>query len=243
MYNSSVAMLDIFDSSKYSNANMCVMGTSGAGKTYLLQLLALRHRCQGTQLFIIVPLKGHEFRRPARLSAGGTSSFLPASQECVNIMEIRHRQRDVASKRDDSILADKIQKLHIFFTLIKHNITYEERHFLDNALVETYSRFGMTHENESLYDDAGELKPMPCLADLYAVLSETTETKLLSQARKVRSLSDEETSQIIRYKKGQGLFCSSFVRTCIGFASSMDEYELISTDRKAVAAKEGINSI
>ena len=59
------------------------------------------------------------------------------------------------------------------------------------------------------------------------------------RVRKVLSLSDEETSQIVRYKKGHGLLISSFIRTCIGFASSVDEYELISTDRKAVAAREG----
>ena len=41
-YNRSVAILDIFDSDKYANANGCIYGTTGAGKTFLLQTMALR---------------------------------------------------------------------------------------------------------------------------------------------------------------------------------------------------------
>ena len=46
LHNRSVCMLDIFDSSKYSNAGMILMGMSGAGKTFLLQLTASRLRQQ-----------------------------------------------------------------------------------------------------------------------------------------------------------------------------------------------------
>ena len=60
-YNRSVAILDIFDSDKYANANGCIYGTTGAGKTFLLQNMALRFRMQGTQVFIIAPVKGHEY--------------------------------------------------------------------------------------------------------------------------------------------------------------------------------------
>ncbi|GHU94309.1 hypothetical protein FACS1894208_05140 [Clostridia bacterium] len=154
LYNSSVALLDVFDSRKYSNANMCVMGTSGAGKTYLLQLLALRHRCQGTRVFIIAPLKGHEFKPACDAIGGKYIKLSPASEECINIMEIRNEP-----------LPDKIQKLHIFFTLMKPNITHEERNILDNALVETYKR-----------------NPAPCLADLYAVLGDNPDARFLRQS-------------------------------------------------------------
>lgn len=65
-YNSSVAILDIFDSNKYSNANGCILGMSGAGKTFLMQLMALRLRLQGTQVFILAPIKGHEFAAACR---------------------------------------------------------------------------------------------------------------------------------------------------------------------------------
>ena len=180
-HNRSVAIVDIFDSTKYSNANMCIMGMSGAGKTFLLQLMALRLRMQDTQVFIIAPLKGHEFRPACEAIGGKYIKLSPSSQDCINVLEIRKTTLDTDNEiselesRDDSILADKIQKLHIFFALLKPDITHEERNFLDVALVECYKRFGITHENSSI---AG--KKMPILRDLFKVLAERPETKNLS---------------------------------------------------------------
>ena len=62
-HNNSLVIVDIFNSRTYKNANMVLLGTSGAGKTFTLQLVALRMRRKGTQVFIIAPLKGHEFLR------------------------------------------------------------------------------------------------------------------------------------------------------------------------------------
>ena len=43
-YNSSLIIVDIFNSAVYKNANMSILGTSGAGKTFTMQLMALRMR-------------------------------------------------------------------------------------------------------------------------------------------------------------------------------------------------------
>jgi len=96
-------------------------------------------------------------------------------------MEIRKTTLDTDHEiggqegRDDSLLADKIQKLHIFFSLLKPNITDEERNFLDVALVDCYGRFWITHDNDSIKG-----KQMPILKDLYDVLSEKPETRTLA---------------------------------------------------------------
>ena len=42
-YNSSLIIVDIFNSAVYKNANMAILGTSGAGKTFTMQLLSLIH--------------------------------------------------------------------------------------------------------------------------------------------------------------------------------------------------------
>lgn len=55
-HNNSLVIVDIFNSRTYKNANMVLLGTSGAGKTFTLQLVALRMRRKGTQVFIIAPL-------------------------------------------------------------------------------------------------------------------------------------------------------------------------------------------
>ena len=39
-HNNSLVIVDIFNSRVYKNANMVLLGTSGAGKTFTLQLIA-----------------------------------------------------------------------------------------------------------------------------------------------------------------------------------------------------------
>lgn len=188
LHNRSVCMLDIFDSSKYANANMSILGMSGAGKTFLLQLIAMRLRQQDIQVFIIAPLKGYEFRPACEAMGGLYVKLSPSSNDCINIMEIRRATLDTDAAlanhtdRGDSLLADKIAKLHIFFSLLRPSITEEERHYLDSALVECYKRFGINHTNSSLYDEDGYFKEMPILKDLHDVLSEKVETRMLALA-------------------------------------------------------------
>ena len=52
-HNNSLIIVDIFDSRVYKNANIAILGTSGAGKTFTLQLMALRMRRKGIQVFSI----------------------------------------------------------------------------------------------------------------------------------------------------------------------------------------------
>jgi len=157
---------------------------SGAGKTFLLQLMALRFREQGVQVFIVAPLKGHEFRPACEAINGKYIKLSPSSNDCINIMDIRRVSLDtdseLGSSREDSLLADKIQKLHIFFALLKLNITDEERHYLDTSLIECYAKREITHDNGSLFNEDGSFKEMPTLKDLYAILEVHPEAKNLA---------------------------------------------------------------
>ena len=130
-HNNSLVIVDIFNSRVYKNANMVLLGTSGAGKTFTLQLIALRMRRKGTQVFIIAPLKGHEFLRACN-NIGG--EFI---------------------------------------------ISHEERQLLDEALIRTYAKKGITHNNESLIDPEhpDRYREMPLLGDIYEILMESPETR------------------------------------------------------------------
>lgn len=186
--NKSLVFVDNFDSSKYNNANMAILGTSGAGKTYTLQCLALRMREKGQQVFIIAPEKGHEMERACR-SIGGTYIKISAgSAQCINIMEIRKRDTTMTEILDggvdggESILMKKIQQLHIFFSLLIPDMNYEERQLLDEAIGMTYKGFGITDDNASLDDpnNPGHYRPMPILQDLHEELKKGgEETKRL----------------------------------------------------------------
>ena len=181
-YNNSVAILDIFDSDKYPNANGCILGMSGAGKSFLMQCMALRMRMQGTQVFIIAPIKGHEFLDACESVGGKYIRIAPSSKDCINIMEIRKTSLSTdyefkKETRDDSILAEKLQKLMIFFSLIKSDITQNELNLIDSAVIRTYQNFGITFDNSSLYRENGSFKKMPTLKDLYNELKSKEETK------------------------------------------------------------------
>lgn len=184
-YNRSVAILDIFDSDKYANANGSIYGTTGAGKTFLLQNMALRFRMQGTQVFIIAPVKGHEYIDACEAIGGKYIKIAPSSKDCINIMEIRKTSlsTDYEIKEDtrgDSILAEKLQNLMIFFTLIKSDIKQDELNLLDSAVIRTYAKFGIDFDNKSLFNKEGKFKKMPTLKDLYEELLSKDETKGLA---------------------------------------------------------------
>lgn len=185
-YNNSLIIVDIFNSKIYKNANMAILGTSGAGKTFTLQLMAMRLREKNVQVFILAPLKGHEFRRACHNIDGEFIQISPASHHCINIMEIRKTDQkaniclDGDQRAERSELAAKIQRLHIFFSLLIPDMSHEERQLLDEALIKTYALKGITHQNASLYQQDGSYKPMPVLGDVYAVLMENPETKRMA---------------------------------------------------------------
>ena len=182
-YNSSLIIVDIFNSAIYKNANMAILGTSGAGKTFTMQLMALRMRRKNIPVFIIAPLKGHEFHRACANVGGELIQISPASPHCINVMEIRKVDRSVSELLDGpgiqlSELAAKIQQLHIFFSLLIPDMSHEERQLLDEALIRTYNSKGITHDNASLEDPAnpGCYREMPVLGDLYEILKAAPET-------------------------------------------------------------------
>lgn len=178
-FNNSLCILDLFNSKKYKNANLNLIGTSGAGKTFTLQLLAMRMRMRGIQSFIIAPIKGHEFIRACNGIGGTFISIAPGSPHCINIMEIRHTEStelvDTGYPEMESRLSKKLQQLMIFFGLLVPDLTNEEEQLIDDAIIKTYQRFGITHDNNSIFEDNDperrELKTMPVLGDLYNQLS------------------------------------------------------------------------
>lgn len=124
-HNNSLCIVDLFNTKKNKNANLTMCGTSGAGKTFLLQLLALRMRMRGIQCYIVAPIKGHEFKRACDKIGGQFVKIAPGSPHCINVMEIRHTISpemelidDVDYNDMDSMLAKKIQQLMIFFSLL-----------------------------------------------------------------------------------------------------------------------------
>ena len=186
MYNRSPAFLDPYNDYKYTNGNIWIGGSSGAGKTFTLNCLGGRLRQQGKRVIFIIPKKGHEFRPLCEQLGGLYLRLSPSSKDCPNVMAIRRKSLDSyaglknLAARDDSVLAEKISHLIIWYSLQKRDLSDEDKNHLDSSLVECFRRYGITFDNASIVKEDGSFKEMPIIPDWYAVLNENPETRHLA---------------------------------------------------------------
>lgn len=174
--NGSLVMPDVFDTARYKNANMFIVGSSGAGKTYNMLTQALHTREAGIQVFIIAPLKGKEFKRSCDAIGGEFIRIAPGSPHCINVMAIRKNDERTAmvskildsDDMEESILSEKISSLETLFEIMVPDISNEEEQLLNGHMMRTYRKFGITDDNASLIDpeNPGEYRLMPTLRDL-----------------------------------------------------------------------------
>lgn len=180
--NRSLMVTDIFDTKKYPNANMIILGSSGFGKTFLLMLLAYSFRLTGRPVFVILPEKGHEWKRLVQAIGGTYVELAPGYKDCINIMAIRPQVEldesliDTADVDDSPLLSKKIQQIITWIQLNKPNnqMTDEEESAISTVLTKLYDSFGITADNDSIWEDEEKriLKPMPIIEDFYKLAKE-----------------------------------------------------------------------
>lgn len=170
-----------FDTHTYSNANMVLLGTSGAGKTFTEQLIAQRMLMTGIHDYFIIPKKGYEYRRGCNNVNGAFISLSPGSKDCVNVLEIRPEKElnaevlaeDISVFRKN-MLAHKTTSLILWIQLLmgKEKMSITQYNELSVHITLLYESFGITTDPDSLYEDrqAGTLKKMPIISDLYQQL-------------------------------------------------------------------------
>mgnify|MGYP004464531899 FL=1 len=185
MNNNSLVFIDKYNNNKYKNSNMCIFGTSGAGKSYYTKLLILRYRLLGIEQYVIDPER--EYENLCKNLDGVLLKIGPNSDTYINIFDIREESLE---ENQNGYLATKIGKLIGFFNLVFGNINEEEKSIIEEKLIETYKRKGINFDDETLYkeDDKDkinikrkfkETEDMPILEDFYNVLSEDKKTEKL----------------------------------------------------------------
>lgn len=185
--NGSMVVLDNFDRTKYPNGNMLITGSSGGGKSYLLQTLALRYCALGIPVYAVLALKGHEWERGCR-AAGGTFIRLASGSDCnINILDIRpvdprSNNSILGFTSNESRLFKKIQTVHAFISLIIPKTSNVEDNIIDKALIKTYADFDITEDNESLFNSDGTIKTMPTLKEFYYNLPDIDDAKNIKAA-------------------------------------------------------------
>lgn len=173
--NKSIVAINNFNTNYYANANISIFGMTGSGKTYSSQIIAKGMRIAGNRVFFICPLKAHEFYRGCMGLNGTYIQLGPGSQNRINICEIRPETSiDKGMLQDqgrvtNSLLAKKISSLLTWINLnnLKHPMSEDELDEAEKALTGLYYDFGFTTDNESVYDEDGNVRPSPYISDVY----------------------------------------------------------------------------
>lgn len=105
------------------------------------------------------------------------ASIGPGSKFRINVMEIRNEGKlDESKVKDDtvinskSLLAKQINDMIIWLNLnLDTSMTLKEYNRLNVILTDIYNDFGITDDNDSIFEDlkTKKLKKMPILGDLY----------------------------------------------------------------------------
>ncbi len=179
-FDKSIIMLDRFCTSKYKNANMFVVGTSGSGKSYFTKLMINRNRFLNINQFVIDP--DREYKKLCESLEGTIINF--GANQTINVFDIR----ETSLEEGESFLLNKISKLNVFFSMLFENMTEEEMAMLEEVIISCYKKYGITENNSSLYvenEKSAFFKTkkfcsrnnMPRMLDLYDALKENKKLK------------------------------------------------------------------
>lgn len=155
--------LVIFDRYKLENANMVVFAKSGAGKSFTVKLEALRSMMLGTEVVIIDPENEYQKLSDA---VGGTYIRLSLnSQTRINPFDL---PKVIDTDEADDALRANLITLHGLLKLMLGGsvsaLTPAEEADLDQALIDTYARVGITS------DPLTHNSTPPTIGDLYDTL-------------------------------------------------------------------------
>lgn len=191
--NGSPVVLDQFNRKRVNNQHIFIAGETGAGKTTTLMLIALRARVKQMPVYIIAPEKQDEYKRITSAIGGQFIDISAGSPDRINIMEIfpvdetsRDKIAFIDGEEDageSSYLIRKVSTLSDFFSLHIQNITSTEKFDLEEAIIETYRKKGITSDNGSLWADKEHTryKKMPVISDLIEELSHRPDTTRIAK--------------------------------------------------------------
>ena len=155
IYNDSLVFIDRYDTKKYKNANICIFGTSGAGKSFYTKLLILRYKLLGIKQYIIDP--DREYNKICEKLDGVLIKIGPTSNTYINILEIR---QESIEEGENGYLAIKISKLIGFFNLIFGEMDEEEKAILEEKIILTYKEKNITFDDKSLFNENNKFKKL-----------------------------------------------------------------------------------
>lgn len=181
----SLVTVNFFNRKVFTSPNIFVSGTTGAGKTFSLLLMAIRIRLSQIPVYIIAPEKENEFGRLTEEMGGQFVQIYNGSQSRINILDLflpsAEAEKELAeingSAGSSSLVAQKCQTVERLFGMLLGDgskLEFEEKQALSMAVKNTYAKFGITENNDTIWADSAHSvkKKMPILSDLGATLRE-----------------------------------------------------------------------
>jgi len=151
--------LIIFDRFSMENANCCIFGKAGGGKSYAIKVEILRSLMFGTDVIVIDP--ENEYQYLAETTDGAFFKISLTSKHHINPFDISPPGPDETS---EEILRSKIMDLVGLLKVALGELTPEENSILDKALHEVYASKDITPQS-----DFKNITP-PLLEDLQTIL-------------------------------------------------------------------------
>lgn len=152
--------LIIFDRFKLENANMCVLGTSGSGKSYAVKTHAVRELMMGSEIMIIDPENEYEYL--AKAVGGENYNISVASKDNINPFDLPIIGKD---ETVGEVFRGHILNLIGLIKILIGGLKPEEEVIVDQAITLTYASRNITMESDN------DLGAMPVLEDLVNVLT------------------------------------------------------------------------
>ncbi len=158
--------LVLFDRFSLPNANSCVFGVSGGGKSYATKLEILRSLMLGTDVIVIDPENEYKFLCDA---VGGTFINISlSSPHHINPFDLPTPKED---ENPEDVLRTNIINLVGLIRVMLGGLTPEEDAIIDKAITETYAARDITPESDPKLWGKKDGLPFPTMQDLEDVLS------------------------------------------------------------------------
>ena len=209
--NGSPVILDQFNRARVNNQHIAIFSETGGGKSVLLMLLGLRARVTSSynyetgnpnarkisKVIYLCPEKQDEYKRITSAIGGQFVDLSSSSKDRINIMEIfkvDEKTKEKISEIDgddeyerQSYLNRKISTLTDFFQLHISRMSDVDKYELEEAIIKTYAKKGITTDNDSLWADEQhtKYKRMPIISDLVAELEANKDTQRLAKSIKL----------------------------------------------------------
>lgn len=137
-----ICNIDMFKKS-YLNSNMCILGSSGAGKSFFSKLLIIRHFMNGKKQYIF-DIEG-EYYNIVKKIGGNIFSF---SNNHLNILEIT--DYEIMEYRGE-VFKFKLKEVVNFLCNILNITDDVNEKELENCILNVYKKFDIDFDIKSLY--------------------------------------------------------------------------------------------